>query len=61
MVLQNIENALNIRFMFDKIYPTVATKIIDKANIIFKTSGRRQRRPPNICMNKFKRRMRNTR
>jgi hypothetical protein len=61
MVLKSIKYALNIRFVFDEIYPTMATKIIDETNIIFKTSRRGQCRPPNISMNKLKRSMRHTR
>ena len=41
MFLKGIENALNIRFVFDQIYPTMTTIIINKANIILKTSKRR--------------------
>ena len=37
MILKDVKDALNVRFMFNEIYPTIATIIINKAHIILKT------------------------
>ena len=54
MVLKSVKNALNIRFMLDQVYLAVTTIVINEADIVLKTPGRWQSRPPNISMNKLK-------
>ena len=54
MVLKSVKNALNIRFMLDQVYLAVTTIVINEADIVLKTPGRWQSRPPNIGMNKLK-------
>jgi hypothetical protein len=60
MVLKSVKDALNIRFVFNQINPGIVIVVINKANIILKSSGGRQSRTPNISMNELKRRLRNT-
>jgi hypothetical protein len=60
MRLKSVKDALNVRFVLNQVNPRIAAVIINEANIILKTSGRRQSRTPNISMNKLKRRPRNT-
>ena len=59
MFLKIIEHLLNIRFVFNQIYPTMAAIVINKTNVVFITSRRRHGRSPNIGVNKLKRRVRN--
>ena len=55
------EDAKNIRFTFKTIKPCKLAKVINKADIKFKTTRRGARRPPNIRVHELKRSMRNTR
>ena len=60
MGLKIVENLFDIRFMFEKINPRKTAKVINEANIKFKTSGGGEGRPPHIGMNKLKWLRRNT-
>jgi hypothetical protein len=51
MRLESIEDLLDIRLMFEKINPTEMRIVINKANIVFKTTRGCNSRPPNIRMN----------
>jgi hypothetical protein len=51
MSLKSIENLLDIRLMFQEIYPTEARIVINKANIVGISTRRRNSRSPNIRMN----------
>jgi hypothetical protein len=60
MSLERIENLLNVRLMFEKIYPAKTRVIIHKANIVFVSPRRNTSRTPDIGVNKLKRLSRNT-
>ena len=51
MSLKGIEYLLNVRLMLKEINPREARVIVNKAHIIFITSGRSNSWPPNIRMN----------
>jgi hypothetical protein len=60
MSLKSIKHPFNIRFMFKEVDPAKTRIVIDKANIILKTTGRSNSRTPNIRVYKFKRHSGNT-
>ena len=51
MSLKGIKHLLNVRLMLKEINPREARVIVNKAHIIFITSGRSNSWPPNIRMN----------
>ena len=61
MGLKIIEDLFDIRFMFEKINPGKTAKVINEANLNFKTSRGGEGRTPHIGMNKLKWLRRNTR
>jgi hypothetical protein len=60
MSLKSIKHPFNIRFMFKEIDPAKTRIVIDKANIVLKTTGRSNSRTPNIRVYKLKRHSGNT-
>ena len=54
MVLKGIKDDLNIRLMFEQIYPAIATIVINETDMILKTPRRGQSRTSNIGVNKLK-------
>jgi hypothetical protein len=51
MSLKSIENLLDIRLMFQEIYPTEERIVINKTNIVCIATRRSNSRSPNIRMN----------
>jgi hypothetical protein len=53
--LEGVEDLLNIRLVFEKINPAKPRVVINKTNIVLKTSGGGNSRTPNIRVDQLKR------
>jgi hypothetical protein len=51
MSLEGVKHLLDIRLVFEKIYPTKTRIVIDETHIILVPPRRSTSRPPNIRMN----------